>query len=891
MPLNIEFTTQLEQANRAANVTGPGFFYLASGQDIDFSVKGLVNDSWSGSIDNSYGTKYVITDVTQWTSAGGPSISGLDDGDIVIKRETTWEIYIDVSSDRVKGPIVYNEYDGKLWVYNQTGAKLKWEVVGSGAGGGGGTTPGGSQWSIQFQDNNGFSGSDNFEFDANNKRVNLGPGTVIAFGDGTTQGTARVFYGSYGPTNDFYPVGFSGQGYTGDRLLVATGPSADPFRNYVRFGSQWFQYGVAGIASGPRGLPGQDGSVGSTGATGATGIAGSTGATGVGLTGVGLSGDYLVAQYLFANGTTSEFIVGYVRGNTGATGVTGTAGATGATGYVNGIQWQYYGEIGSGQLVTENADDTKLIAFLTGNPSLMFVNKRSVSSIDHSSWISSWDDSTSTGTKGYLILNRRESGLTGDIIFDVSSVASPDVTYTNFYQVSGSIRGGSTTNIPASAFVSVNFIPAGNRGEIGATGFTGATGERGTTGNGVTGFAVVGDDLYYWLMGPTGATFGTYQNAGNVRGPQGNPGTNGTNGVDGATGATGVGLTGVGLSGDFLVAQYLFPSGATSEFIIGNVRGPTGASFAFEPDNSELARTTTTVATTFGAGLTARKLLFLLEDGSVTADYLLNHNIFSANDFLFSISNFARTPNAIGTTGAAIRRLSNNLYSLGGPQGVTFTASYVGSPVTASIVINPTNEGQNFPIFFPTAAMDTLPGVNHTLQITGIGGSNRQLDIRLSVTGTNFGNTRNRTSDITIKLRNDFLYGATGASALDTTSLAGMQWNKDYFSTKPEAESIDGYSWLWTGTGGDNPYYGYFAYPLRIHNEAANNAGVVFTNTPVGGSSFSGGWSVQGYGLAADAAGLSHINYTNSEGYIEKYIVWRTNQSGIGRVQTTTAEA
>ncbi len=40
----------------------------------------------------------------------------------------------------------------------------------------------------------------------------------------------------------------------------------------------------------------------------------------------------------------------------------------------------------------------------------------------------------------------------------------------------------------------------------------------GATGNGVTGFAVVDNYLRYWYMGPTGATFGDYQNAGYVGG-------------------------------------------------------------------------------------------------------------------------------------------------------------------------------------------------------------------------------------------------------------------------------------------------------------------------------------------------------------------------------------
>ena len=45
-----------------------------------------------------------------------------------------------------------------------------------------------------------------------------------------------------------YPIGgFSANGFTGDRLLLATGPANDPFRNYIRYENQWFQTGVVGV--------------------------------------------------------------------------------------------------------------------------------------------------------------------------------------------------------------------------------------------------------------------------------------------------------------------------------------------------------------------------------------------------------------------------------------------------------------------------------------------------------------------------------------------------------------------------------------------------------------------------------------------------------------------
>jgi hypothetical protein len=64
--------------------------------------------------------------------------------------------------------------------------------------------------------------------------------------------------------------------------------------------------------------------------------------------------------------------------------------------------------------------------------------------------------------------------------------------------------------------------PTGNTGSTGSTGPTGptgATGITGITGNGVTGFTLIGTGLYYWSMGPTGATFGSLQFAGTVSSP------------------------------------------------------------------------------------------------------------------------------------------------------------------------------------------------------------------------------------------------------------------------------------------------------------------------------------------------------------------------------------
>ena len=63
---------------------------------------------------------------------------------------------------------------------------------------------------------------------------------------GTVSLTGIGFYGLTGITSSEYPLGLSFTGLTGDRLLVATGPPNDPFRQYIRFGNAWVQTGVVG---------------------------------------------------------------------------------------------------------------------------------------------------------------------------------------------------------------------------------------------------------------------------------------------------------------------------------------------------------------------------------------------------------------------------------------------------------------------------------------------------------------------------------------------------------------------------------------------------------------------------------------------------------------------
>ena len=999
------FPSNLEPDNRLQRVTNDAWFWLNQTTDIDYTVDGIIDSvsgglasagfKWSGSVNTSAKTRYVlaIAHDTSGLGAAIPLASDVRINDVIQKNDpAAFQCHLDVSNTKVSTSLVYNKHDGKFYYYDNTATE--WKVVGSGAAGAGaniiasysltgvasfnstdfdlGSTghvsltagivrsvngifgpnvslpladtsgrtgfasfngnnfvvsatgtvslsAAGPAGAIQYKGADGsLSGDSGLVFNSAANALVLGSGHVVQFGDGTTQGTARNFFGITGPTNTFFPAGMSGSGYTGDRLLVATGPSADPFRNYVRFNNQWFQYGVAGVGQGPKGDKGDSGT---NGVTGATGTAGTTGTTGASLTGfsVDQSTGILSASYWYADGSASDpFEIGYVRGDTGNTGNTGAAGTAGTTG----------------------------------------------------------------------------NGVTG------FTVSGNDLYY--WYMGPNGATFGTLQN-------------AGNvRGNTGPTGATGVAGTTGTTGNGVTGFSVVGNDLYYWYMGPTGATFGNLQNAGNVRG---NTGPTGATGAAGTTGVTGWGLTSVYYeeATGILSAQYYQQGGPVGEiFNIGYIRGSTGAGgtagatgatgarsgmkyefggtsdtlnpspanarvflypgsgtpthlliskrdfnangvenyiatwddsgsvvkgyvsldgfytdstltgtvlfqitgkvtagadymhmvgtylssspttafpsgsviavnfSAVGPKGDDLLGEAYTIAShsspSFISGQEggARKVAFLLDDGGITFDYVRNYDVFNKSEFEFAVSSFGGT---IPTT----YRLSPTNYSL---NGLSVSAAYIQGPpsVTAYIFVDAASEGSGFPVPFPTAAMNSVTFTSQSLSGAPFGTSSLfgSITIRLTATGAGAdGVTRKGESTITSRFTNDYLWGMTGGSSvtggdLDWTNAYSPYWNRDFTSTNPRGgvmnEFVFGPTSGWVGN-----QYLYFALPERIyqHEVVTNNKTLKWF---VNGSLSEGAMSLQGFDLAADAKGLSTINVVNASGYVERYRVWRTDQ-------------
>lgn len=852
----IEIGSILKQQGRYDRL-GSGasdFFHLIDAADIDFRVVAIIGlGSDAGPIDEnnlpavSFGDKFVIADTSVWeNNLNQAAVTDYANGDIIERRSFEYGLHLDVSlADTNKGTLVFNNWNSKFYYYDGT----VWKELGTGSV----TGAAGETWSVQFKAANGsFTGNSGLLFNNTTRRLVLGSDVLLQFGDGTTQGTARNFFGATAVTSALYPLGFSGAGNTGDRLLVATGPVNDPLRNYIRFGNAWVQTGVAGVGQGIQGTAGSTGPTGPTGAigaTGATGITGAsltsvsvdsssgmlrgaylfngntsslfdigyvrgntgaTGATGQGITGVSLSGNDLVAQYLFADGTTSEFVIGYVRGTTGATGATGSMGA-GVTGFR-----------------VETSDGTLRAVFINPNGTTGDLNLGSVRG--------------PTGVTGQAagirytyapIPFNSNYGLhanVGGTGVYISKIDNSGVNQSTFIQT----WGDSTNTVKGTLIIQPQYAYHGLSG-----------GAPGPTAQIV--FSVTSVREYTNLVYELGGTLLS------------------------------------GTAGSNFVAQY---TPIVVNFSRAGDRGATGsvnlATATFET-NTGITHTAVSVNTSFSR--LARKVMFLQDDGSLTFDYLFYPDIFNANEFQFAITSFSKSSSFSST-----QLMSGSSISVGTVSGATFTAAYrYGPPATASIFITPTTEGALFPIFFPTAAMDSLAGTLHNATISGTGGSNRSTTIRLSATGTDAsGTVRNDTEDITINFRNHFLYGLTTASFITGGAtgigMTAAWWNRDHVSTKPLAETILGWSASVTQAtyGTPDGYYLYIAYPARLHDET-------FFDDPeiapilINGSSTVGGVSLQGYGYAP---GISTINYTNSRNWTEPYKVLRSDFSSPNDVYT-----
>ena len=878
MPIDIAAIFKQQGRNDRLGDGAANFFHLIDAADIDFKVVAIIGlGGDEGPVDGIdlpatvFGDKFVIANTETWTGdLGQNAVTDYDNGDIIERRTGVYGLHLDVSrTQSSEGTLVYNSWNKKFYYYDGT----TWKELGTGSV----TGAAGETFSVQFKAANGsFTGNSGLLFNNTTRRLVLGSDVLFQFGDGTTQGTARNFYGATGVTSALYPLGFSGAGNTGDRLLVATGPVNDPLRNYIRFGNAWVQTGVAGVGQGIQGTAGVAGVTGGTGATGAMGATGATGITGASLTSVSVDQDtgMLRGAYLFNGNTSSLFDIGYVQGTTGSTGATGQ-GITGVSLSGNDLVAQYL-----------FADGTISDEFVIGNV-------------------------------------RGNTGSTG-----ATGITGASLTSVSVDQSTGMLRGAYLFNGSTSSLFDIGYV----QGTTGTLGATGSTGPKGSTGAGTTGVTGQAAGIRYTYSTTLfDANYGIHANSGGTGvyiSKIDNSGVNqsgfiqtwddSTNTVKGtliiqpqyayhglfgaAPGSTGQIVFSVTSVREYTNSVYelggtLLSGTAGTNFlnlytpIVANFsragdRGVTGATGSvnlttatFETDTG-IEHTAVSVNTSFSR--LARKVMFLQDNGSLTFDYLFYPDIFNANDFQFAITSFSKL-----SSFASTQLMSGSNINLGTPSGTTFTAAYRnGPPATASINLTTAADGSGFPIFFNTSAMTSLAGSLITATLAGTGGSDRSTTIRLSATGTDAdGTTRNDTENITINFRNHLLYGLTmGAVITGGATGIGMTaawWFRDHVSTKPVAESITGWGASVTQSTYGTPegYYLYIAYPSRLHDDASFFDDPAIAPIKLNGSAVVGGMSLQGYGIASDAGGLSTINYTNSLGWTEPYKVLRTDNT------------
>lgn len=432
-----------------------------------------------------------------------------------------------------------------------------------------------------------------------------------------TQGNATVFYQETQP-------GFPEVGYMW--VKVSTGEV------YFYTGSAWEQLAYVGLGpTGPTGPTGPQGVIGATGAQGSGVQVLGTYATLLLLEAdnpVGNVGDaYIVQNDLYvwsdlnqewynagpfvgpvgptgptgATGAQGESVTGPTgptgpeggptgptgaAGAAGATGPTGATGATGATGPRSAPVFRFSSS-------SANADPgTGLFRLNNGvvaDVTQMYINKLDfVYNFDFSSFISSWDNSTSPADRGTLFFYTSAGAVRTILKVTSDVVSSGDYFIVPVAYVSGSIPlASSNYNIEFSRTGDIGVTgptgaastvpgptgPTGPQGPTGAQGVTGPTGPSTTNINllgSVANFASLPTgpttddayvtldtlDVYFWdgntwenvgpINGPTGPTGPTGAGA---TGPAGPTGPQGPEGPTGPTGPQGAASTVTGPTG------------------------------------------------------------------------------------------------------------------------------------------------------------------------------------------------------------------------------------------------------------------------------------------------------------------------------------------------------
>lgn len=353
-------------------------------------------------------------------------------------------------------------------------------------------------------------------------------------------------------------------------------------------------------------------------------------------------------------------------------------------------------------------------------------------------------------------------------------------------------------------------VVSGPTGPIGFQGFQGPAGFGNGSGSGTTGPTGV-----QGFQGPTGPA-----GSAGPPGPAGVPGSIGNQGYQGFQGYQGYqGFQGTGDTG---------PTG---------VQGATGpgifdATYATGTNISNSINYNT-IGSVSGTG---RKFPVLLDDGSLTFDYIKTTDLFNA----FTVSSF------VLSGAASVLIAPSGSLSL---SGRTFTASYtpaILSVVAASISVNTTNTGYPLSLSSPYTSI-TANGTSIAYP------ASKNTTITFTITATASDGSSDTATD-TISFRQYNYWGVTANSGItvgDLIDLADNFGSKELLTSRTKTFSINASS----------GQYIYYAYPYDYGQ-------ATFT---VGG--FAGGF--------AEVAG-SGETHANANNYQEKYRIYRSDETGLG---------
>lgn len=228
-----------------------------------------------------------------------------------------------------------------------------------------------------------------------------------------------------------------------------------------------------------------------------------------------------------------------------------------------------------------------------------------------------------------------------------------------------------------------------------------------------------------------------------------------------------------------------------------------------------------------------RKFPVLMDDGSLTFDYIKTTDIFN----IFTISSFT-----INGDAEVLIAPSGN-YSL---TGRTFNTSYtppISTITSASITVNTTNVGYPLNLTSPFTSIAATGSIAYP--------ASKNTTITFTITATASDGTNDTATD-TIVFRQNNYYGTSSEISLGPTGLTSL--TNVLSSSRARTFSAN------AGSG----QYVYYAYPTSYGN-------ATFT---VGG--FAGGFS-----QIQQSGGITH---TNSNGYDEKYYIYRSDNANLGSI-------